>query len=293
MKPMLAAAYNPDKAKWPLWASVKIDGLRCIIRDGVALSRSLKPLPNEFLQAWVREHATALEGLDGELVVDDPTAPDVFRVSSGALRRKSGEPDFQFLAFDMWNMRFDAYRKRYTELLSRATRVERVQAVESTPLGDAEALKTYLEHSLAAGWEGVMLRDPNTQYKLGRATVTKQELLKVKTFVDDEFEIVGVQEEMHNENEAVTNALGHTERSSHKENKTGKGTLGALVCRMTDGTEFKVGTGFDQKTREALWTIRDTLPGKLAKIKYFPEGSKERPRFPVYLGLRAPFDMGE
>ncbi len=51
-KPMLADAIEPDKypLRFPLFVSPKLDGVRCVVRDGVAYSRSLKPIPNQFVQ---------------------------------------------------------------------------------------------------------------------------------------------------------------------------------------------------------------------------------------------------
>ncbi len=114
--------------------------------------------------------------------------------------------------------------------------------------------------------------------------------MKLKRFVDADFEVIGYEERKHNGNEATKDELGRTKRSSHKENKVGLGDLGALVLQG-DGFTFSVGTGFDDATRKALWEIRDKgLVGRLAKIKYFPIGVKEAPRFPVFIGWRAEID---
>lgn len=91
---------------------------------------------------------------------------------------------------------------------------------------------------------------------------------------------------MHNGNEATVNELGRTKRSSHKENKTGRGDLGALVLRHPDGFTFNVGTGFTDDDRALVWKDRDTFVGKLAKVKYFAIGMKDAPRHPVFLGWR-------
>ena len=69
-KPMLAeTCEDADRAAlpFPLYATPKIDGLRCLVIDGVATSRSLKPIPNRFVQSVLGTHL--LDGLDGELVV--------------------------------------------------------------------------------------------------------------------------------------------------------------------------------------------------------------------------------
>ena len=53
---------------------------------------------------------------------------------------------------------------------------------------------------------------------------------------------------------------------------------------------FNVGSGFDAATRAAIWAARVGWEGRLVKFKFFPIGSKEAPRFPIFLGERHPDD---
>lgn len=70
MKPMLSATLeDPLRLTWPVLGSPKLDGLRCIIKDGMALSRNLKPFRNKFVQEQL---STLPNGLDGELIVGSP-----------------------------------------------------------------------------------------------------------------------------------------------------------------------------------------------------------------------------
>jgi DNA ligase-1 len=95
---------------------------------------------------------------------------------------------------------------------------------------------------------------------------------------------------MHNGNEATTNELGRTKRSSHKGNKSGKGRMGALrVKDIHTGVEFELGTGFTDADKEWWWD--DSKLGLTVKYKFFPVGVKDKPRHPVYLGLRSPIDL--
>ena len=137
-----------------------------------------------------------------------------------------------------------------------------------------------------------MIRSGDGKYKYGRSTTKEGTLLKLKRFVDAEYKIVGFEERMHNANEATKNALGQTERSSHKENLVGRGDLGALVLETADGLRFNCGTGFTDSSRSEIWGNRDRYLGQFAKIKSFLIGVKDLPRFPVFLGMRDPIDMG-
>jgi len=147
-------------------------------------------------------------------------------------------------------------------------------------------LETMEEKALAEGHEGIMVRRPSGLYKHGRATEKSQDLLKIKRFADDEAIVIGVTELMHNDNAAFTNEVGHTARSSAQDGLVGAGTLGALLLRNEDGVEFSVGSGFDAAERAALWRNRKALLGRLVKYRFFPSGSKDKPRFPTWIGFR-------
>ena len=120
---------------------------------------------------------------------------------------------------------------------------------------------------------------------MGRSTVNEGYLLKLKRYTGAEFRVIGCEERMHNGNDAKTNELGRTERSSHQEGKTGRGDLGALVLPDV-GCIFNVGTGFCDEESAEIWNRRKEYLNRLAKVKYFAIGMNEAPRHPVFLGWR-------
>jgi DNA ligase-1 len=149
--------------------------------------------------------------------------------------------------------------------------------------------------ALAAGHEGVMLRKLDAPYKCGRSTFNEGILVKVKRFNDQEARVVGVEEQMHNENERQRDAFGRTKRSTAQEGKTAAGVLGALVVVGVGGdyagVQFNVGTGFTAAQRVHLWQHRAKLTGELVTVKYFPTGTKDAPRFPTFKGFRDARDL--
>jgi DNA ligase-1 len=145
---------------------------------------------------------------------------------------------------------------------------------------------------LRLGYEGVILRDPESFYKFGRSTVQEQALLKLKRFDDDEATVVGFEEQMHNDNAKGKDERGYAKRSTKKAGLKGAGTLGALVCESERFTDvFNIGTGFDEATREFIWSHRNDLRGKLVRFKYQRVGTLDAPRCPVFKGWRDPKDM--
>jgi DNA ligase-1 len=201
---------------------------------------------------------------------------------------KDGEPDVKFFAFDHVEHPSSPYMERVKRLKGVLNK-----SVLIHPQHVVTCLDTLLkleEKMLDAGYEGLILRSKEGHYKFGRSTQKEGLLLKLKRFVDAEAEILGFEERMHNGNEATINELGRTKRSSHKDNKTGRGDLGALLVRTGDGISFAIGTGFTDDERTHIWNNQDQFLGRFAKYKFFPVGVKTAPRHPVYLGMRDGID---
>jgi len=299
MKLMLAGKADPTKLKFPLLASPKLDGIRAVVKDGVVLSRNMKPIPNGTVQRMFGREE--YDGLDGELIVGSPTDPACFRNTTSGVMSEEGTPLVQFHVFDRvpqgmqvkgWQP--EPFVSRFERLRQwiRKRRPSGVILVPHVPILTAAMLESYEMSQLAAGYEGVMVRDPDGPYKHGRSTVNEGWLLKLKRFEDGEAKVIGVEEQMHNANEAKRNAAGKLERSSKKSGKVPTGVLGALLVRdMKTGVDFSIGTGFSDAERAELWR-NPPRPGTIVRYRYFPSGSRERPRFPVFAGFRDPRDMG-
>lgn len=282
VKPMLAVEVDLDKLRYPCIASPKLDGIRCLIKDGVVVSRSLKPIRNKHVQSMF----SSLEGFDGELIVGDPVASDVFQKTTSGVMSIEGEPDVTYHVFDKWDVE-GSYEDR---LFGLCDLPKGCALVQSTWCHNREELLSCYDKYISQGYEGVMVRDPSKPYKFGRATVNSQELLKLKPFVDDEFKVVGFTERMHNSNEAVRNELGNLERSSAKDGLVPTNSLGALIVEYGE-TTFEVGTGFTDEQRKDIWLNQDDYLGKLVKVRYQEIGILDKPRFPSFQGFRHEDDL--
>ncbi len=285
-KPMLATDADLDKLRFPLLASAKLDGVRAVVRDGVVYSRSNKPIPNKYVQDCLSKY----DGLDGELIVGLPTSHSVYRDTvSHVMAHDKADYDLRFYVFDHVSRPTNSYWLR-SKSIGDASNMPFCVLHEQKLIHTPYELDCYESDCLVAGYEGLILRDPNAPYKMGRSTVKEGYLLKLKRFLDSEALVIGFEERMHNGNVATTNELGRTKRSSHQANKSGRGDLGALICER-DGVQFNIGTGFTDDERARVWADRDNYLGKLAKFKFFPVGVKEAPRHPVFLGWRDVRDM--
>ncbi len=291
-KPMLACKADPAKLRFPLYVQPKLDGIRASVVNGRLVSRTLKSIPNASIRAVLNR--PELSGLDGELIVGDPTASDCYRRTSSFVmaENKTGEP-WTYYVFDLHDHP-GTFAERSLALYEKVRVVSEsaslpIQIVPSLPATDAAELEDIETALVEAGHEGAILRAPHGRYKFGRASKTAGELIKLKRFEDAEAEIIGVYEEQHNGNVGMTNALGRTERSTAQAGKTGKGTLGGFYVRDCEtGIEFKVGTGFDAAERADLWAEwhASAYPGRVIRYKSFRIGVKVKPRHPVFLGFR-------
>lgn len=295
-KPMLASPADLEKITFPVHASPKIDGMRCSILKGKPWTRSLKPIPNLHFNKEMKalnHDGLRLEGLDGELTIGEPTDHDVYRKTVSGLMSEDGYPKFTYWVFDLHDMpaRFDARLAELTNVT--ADLGPTIRVLPHVILRDMVDLERYESEQINLGYEGVILRASNAPYKYGRSTTREGYMLKVKRFTDAEAVVIGIEEEMHNTNEAQTNELGRTKRSTAKAGLIPKGIMGKLVVRdLVTGVEFRIGTGFDAQTRAAFWRDQHTHIGQtIVKYKSFPVGVKDLPRHPVFLGIRDGRDM--
>jgi DNA ligase-1 len=288
-KPMLAGTYDAAKAKFPYMATPKIDGIRFLMINGVAVSRTFKPIRNQHIQQLLQQ--TLPDGVDGEL-----TCGDTFQSSSSAIMSTDGKPDFKCWVFDYIDPSADTIQP-YIDRINHSVLTEIdaahdfISVLRPEIVLAEEELKVVEQAYLDAGFEGVMLRDPKGTYKFGRSTVKENILLKVKRFLDDEAELIDILEKQHNQNEAQQDAFGRTKRSVCQDGMVGAGTAGTLVVRSRDGLEFGIGSGLDDALRAAIWANPAAYKGMLVKYKYFPVGVKEKPRHPVFLGFRDQDDL--
>ena len=107
--------------------------------------------------------------------------------------------------------------------LERLPDFERVQKVLPVEMRSLEDLAAYEERCVSEGFEGVMIRTPDSPYKCGRSTEREGWLLKIKRFEDAEAVVLDTYEGLSNLNPAEKrDAFGRTKRSSCMENKIGQ-----------------------------------------------------------------------
>ena len=284
---MLAADLKMDlsKVRYPCLATPKIDGYRCLVLNGNALTRNFKPQPNLYIRECLRSMFT--DFLDGELVIPNSS----FNEGGGLLRTITGSPNFEYHVFDDLRDLTLPYKARAGGLINRQPNFPPfVKPILPRVISNEDELREAEEHYILQGYEGVMLRDPLSKYKSGRSTLNEFGLVKLKRFIDDEATCTGFDELQRNHNELEKNAFGLADRSTHQENLVGGNTLGALKALWKNenglNVEISVGSGFTQLQRDQIWLNRMMYIGKTFTFKYQPHGMDLRPRHPTFKDWR-------
>jgi DNA ligase-1 len=313
MKPMLASDYVEDKLVFPLVAQPKIDGVRCLNIDGQFTGRSLKGHKNRFVTA--RFSHPLLAGLDGEAAAEDERYPDLCRLTSSALSTIEGEPFILWHLFDDFSPHLadKPYLHRLDQLAQRVGRLAgelptlhpHLRVVPHIVVGCLDHLLEVDSHFLAQGYEGTIVRSPKGKHKQGRSTVREGGLLRIKRFVDFEFQVHTILEGEKNQNEATINPLGQTERSTHQENMVANGMIGAMIGTTLDvvregeavlfekGAEVRVSAGcLTHDQRCYFFQNQSEFKSQVHKAKFFPKGIKDKPRFPTWQAFRDSADRG-
>ncbi len=298
-RPLLAAPIESEddlsKLRYPLMVSPKLDGIRLRMDpELMAVSRQHKPIPNIHIQNVVAQNISWMKYLDGEIIIGDPTAPDVFNKTQSAVMSHGGQPTLSYYVFDHWFNPTASFAIRYshakdifhafqTTLHETSGELHLVpQDIVQTP---EDVLKWEVRY-LQLGYEGLILRDPRAPYKNGRSTFREQILLKFKRVADAEAVVVGFEPLQRNNNEQTRDAFGLAKRSSHRAGKTTVELLGNLIVEHPTYGQFAIGSGFDVATREHIWQNQEAYKGKTVSFKYQPIGMLNKPRFPIWKGLR-------
>ena len=296
MKPALADNYDPNNIQLPTSAQPKIDGVRGLNLDGNLVGRSLKAFKNKALTAKFSH--PKYQGLDGELAFGDEASGSLCRDTTSAVNTITGPADgFTWHVFDLvteetiklpYHERYRLLRKKVEELGE-----DFIKLVPYVRLNAAAEVEAYDEKNLAAGYEGTILRNPNSLYKEGRPGKKEQQLMRIKRFSDSEALVLAVVEGRTNLNEAVINELGRSERSSHAENQVPNGLVGSLTCKdLESGMTITVSPGeLDHIERKFYFDNPQEIVGKTITYKSFKKGVKTLPRFPTFKNIRSAEDM--
>lgn len=201
-QPMLAFKWEDyaDDIQFPVFSQPKLDGLRCIVTKRGTFSRNGKPIvsvPHVWEAVKHLFVANPSLVLDGELYTDE-FKHDFNRIISLAKKTKPSEEDIAESAKHLEYWVYDCSPKGGGVFGDRLIVLEEiveslsskvVHMVETSKVVDQDGLDELYSEYLAQGFEGQMVR-LDLPYENKRS----KSLLKRKTFLDSEYELVDLEE---------------------------------------------------------------------------------------------------
>lgn len=234
-----------------IFVQPKLNGERCRVEWFGNEPILLSSYGNEF--KYLDHIKAALKRLpiqrpwDGELYVHGWTREHIHSVVSRKKNSNADVGEMQFHIFDVQNMVRN--QKQRNELLAQLFIDNESAALEVVPTAviDKKDWLSVCTFYVQEGYEGIILRHPGALYQNKRLST----ILKFKPTEHDTYQIVGVAQEV----------------SQHGELKE---SLGSFLVTSDEGTVFRVGTGpsLTKELREHYWKVRESLPGKMLKVKH-------------------------
>lgn len=294
--PMLAGTVKSiDDIKYPVLASVKLDGIRALMIKGKCVSRNFKPIPNNKIRTAIEKIFP--DNVDGEIIISMPNgkAQSFSKITSIVMTEDEQEHNFEYHVFDYVKDKLNKpYQDRMKDLAELHFKIDSDHFMPLFPqtINNREELLEFETRCIKAKYEGVIIRSPDGPYKCGRSTLKEGYLLKIKRFKDSDAIILALEEKMHNANIKQKDVFGHSKRSSHQDNLVPANTLGTIVVRdIHTNQEFRIGSGFNDDLRKEIWSNKNKYVGKLVKYRFQSAGVKLLPRFPSFIGFRDKNDL--
>ena len=254
-------------AKWspPFIIQPKYDGVRC---RAIPTETGYLLVSSEENVIYSVPHINEAVGqdfrdveIDGELYCHGMSFENIVSITS---RTVNLHPDRLVIKFHIFDLVIPNVQMERTLTLSNHSINSRY--LEKSPYWVCENLDDIMrayDNLINLGYEGIIVRNAYAVYERKRSTW----VMKFKPKKEDEYEIIGYQEEI--------DISGNP-----------KGSLGALVCKSGDGNTFNVGTGYKELERDSLWKSRQEIVGKLLRVKYqHLTSGKQVPRFPVFVSV--------
>jgi len=274
----LAQTYEPKLASFgegydeTWYASRKLDGVRCLaVTDTEGKCTLYSRMGKEFTTLNKIKYAIEATGVinyvfDGEICLLDEDGNEDFQSVMKELRRKDHQIENPtFMIFDIIH-KTEFEKGKSTDILSerlhtlrtwlgpRYKTKETLRYLDQSVITNETHFNNWNQMASDNNWEGFMLRK-DTEYEGKRS----KNLLKVKSFFDAEYEVLGFDVDQH---EVV------------RDGKSVSMTMLSQVWIEHKGHLVKVGSGFSQEQR--LEYMDGSIVGKLITVQYFEETANDK-----------------
>lgn len=272
LKPQLAKSSNDcalSTLNKPRWCSRKLDGVRASIQlfDGKLVSGSrggtdYDPalqhiLNNKKLIELFNKNPNLI--LDGEIYVHGWPLQKI----SGTVRLKTFEPrcnELEYWIYDIMDSEnsFNARLDVLDDIRLFLSGENSFNVIEHYYLNGWEEIKKYHDKFVSEGFEGLVARNPDKKYSAGKRN---SDWIKVKQYLEEEFEITGFSEGLRDEDMCFT-------------------------LKTKEGKIFKAKPIGDRQAKYEYLQNIDTIIGKKGTVKFFSYSSDNVPMQPVFKSIR-------
>jgi DNA ligase-1 len=271
-EPMLAQKYDPKKSKdFPYFSQSKLDGLRCLVSKNSMQSRNGKEFVSsphilESLKEFFEAYPNVVT--DGEIYNHDLKS-NFEKIVSLARKTKPTDEDIeesrnliQYHVYDVMGLDSNAdfthrlkFLNRELNEFLRETNNQYVKIVKTNFVRNEDELQKQMAEYISEGYEGQMLRIPNSLYEHKRS----KSLLKHKEFDDDEFKVVDVIEGVGN----------------------WSGMAKAIVIQLDSERTQESGMRGNFEEAKNILMNADKLKGTTVTVRYQGKTSEGKLRFPI------------
>ena len=233
------------------WVSEKLDGVRAYWDGENFQSRN----GNIFTAPeWFTKGLPKNRHLDGELF----GGRKKFQTTVSVVKSGPSHPGWSSITYEIFDVpnegtKFETRMGVMNDVANACA--SHIRAVEQYKCTSNESLLKQLQEMDDSGGEGLMMRQPGSMYVRARSKT----LLKAKKFCDCEAIVRGHQ--------------GGKGKNTDK--------MGALICELASGTQFRCGIGFTDEQRSNPPPV-----GTIITVKYQELTNGGIPRFPAYTGTR-------
>lgn len=242
---LLLNKYSDDINVTSWYMSEKLDGVRAYWDGKKLISRSGKVFkaPYFFTKDFPKYE------LDGELW----TKRNDFSNIVSIVNKKQADKRWSEITYNIFEV--PNSRGNLIQRLQTLKETKYIKLIKQIKVKNKKYLKEFLKTIEKKGGEGLVVRDGGLEYYTGR----DNNALKVKSYIDEECEVVGY----------------------NKANGKYEGLVGSLSCRMKNMQVIKIGSGLNDYEREVPPKI-----GSIVTFKYYGLTSKGNPRFPIFLRVK-------
>lgn len=270
--PMLAKKFQEYKHKivYPCFVQPKLDGVRCLSKrvNGVIEFISRKGKHYQTLSHIEEELKTLMDIgdiYDGEIYIHGVTFQDLISAIKNVKNKDKAKlncKDLEYWIYDYADssLPFDERCALIVNKLGVRKEGTHIRLLRTDIADSEKEIMKYHKEYCAMGYEGIIIRNRNGKYEFN---FRSNDLQKYKTFLDEEFEIIGVKDGIGRYSGCAT-----------------------FICKTNKGETFDCNPKCTIEKKQEYWNNKDDYIGKLLTVRFQEKSKDGIPRFPIGISIR-------